>query len=313
MSDLKLRQLAEHEIDLAEQLNKRAFRTFTGIPEKLLPVNRYVLPRFRTDPTAAIAAELNGELVGITFALGEGSVARLGPIAVKPGIWKGRIGTRMVEAAHEIFDQRWKAKTAILFTFPNSPLHFSWFSGMGYRPRYLTAVCAGPVPAEGPTPGHALFSALPEADRRAALAATRELTERIHPGLDLSVEISATQVHGFGETVLLGDPARPRGVAVCQVGADTEAGAGNCFIRFGGVAPGASAGADFEELLDACLAYARGRGLTHVGGGFNTGRTGAWGAAVRRRWRPHTLGIAMYRPDSNGYDSEQTWVIEDAR
>lgn len=43
---------------------------------------------------------------------------------------------------------------------------------------------------------------------------------------------------GLGDTVLVDDGSGLQGVAACHIGARTEAGGGNCYVKFACVRPG---------------------------------------------------------------------------
>ena len=64
-------------------------------------------------------------------------------------------------------------------------------------------------------------------DRRAALAACREVAEALYPGLDLGAEIDIVARRNLGDTLLLWDGAsRLAGFAICHWGPASEAGDG---------------------------------------------------------------------------------------
>ena len=123
----------------------------------------------------------------------------------------------------------------------------------------------------------------------AALAAVRELTDAVYPGLDVSWEIESVLAQGLGDIVLIDDASGVQGVAICHVGAGTEAGSGACYVKFGAVRPGPGAERLFGLLIDACHALA-GRGF-------------------RREFQ----GVAMHRPNKAGYSTSDSFVIDDWR
>jgi hypothetical protein len=67
---LMIRPLTQDDLPIAGRIIRLAFGTFLGVPE---PENfwsdlEYVQTRWQADPSAAFAAELDGELVGSNFA-----------------------------------------------------------------------------------------------------------------------------------------------------------------------------------------------------------------------------------------------------
>jgi len=145
------------------------------------------------------------------------------------------------------------------------------------------------------------------------MAAVRGLTDAVHPGLDVSREIDAVLAQQLGDIVLVGDSADLRGVAVCHIGAGTEAGGGACYIKFGAVRPGVDAASFFGLLLDACHRLAADRGAKVLVAGANAGRERAWKALAHRGFRSIMNGVAMQRPNEPAYNTVDSYVIDDWR
>ena len=74
---LPIRLLREEDLPAADRIMRLAFGTFLGLPDplKFMGDADYVRTRWRADPSAALAAEMSGELVGTNFATRWGSVA----------------------------------------------------------------------------------------------------------------------------------------------------------------------------------------------------------------------------------------------
>jgi len=69
--NLSIRLLQENEVSMAEHIFRLAFGTFIGLPQ---PTDfggdaNYVQPRWKVDPTAAFAAEIDGKLVGSNISI----------------------------------------------------------------------------------------------------------------------------------------------------------------------------------------------------------------------------------------------------
>jgi hypothetical protein len=87
--NLSIRLLQEHELPTAERLFRLAFGTLIGLPQ---PADfggdaNHVQPRWKVDPAAAFAAELDGKLVGSNIATCWGSVGTFGPLTIHPDFW----------------------------------------------------------------------------------------------------------------------------------------------------------------------------------------------------------------------------------
>ena len=139
------------------------------------------------------------------------------------------------------------------------------------------------------------------------------MTNELHDGLDLTTEIRAVADQGLGETVLLWDDASLAGVAVCHYGAGTEAGSGTCYIKFGAARPGPGAEDAFFRLLDAVEILSATRGLARLAAGVNTARHEAYRGMLARGFRTDIQGVAMHRPNSDGYSRPGIFAIDDWR
>jgi hypothetical protein len=141
----------------------------------------------------------------------------------------------------------------------------------------------------------------------------RQLTDAIYEGLDVGHEIRAVADHKLGDTVLLWDEGKLAGFAVCHSGAGTEAGSGVCYIKFGAARPGADAEQKFNCLLDACEELASSQNLSCLTAGVNTARHEAYRQMLARGFRAELLGVAMQKPNENGYNRPGVYLIDDWR
>jgi len=207
----------------------------------------------------------------------------------------------------------WQTRHTGLFTFAQSAKHVGLYQKYGFWPRFLTAVMTSRVRPDPGRPGPARLSAVDEADRPGVMAAVRELTDAVYPGLDVSREIESVRSQGLGDTVLVDDGAGLQGVAVCHVGAGTEAGSGACYVKFGAVRPGPGAERLFGLLIDACHALAAERGASVLMAGANAGRDRAWRVLASRGFRRDFQGVTMHRPNEPGYSTSDSFVIDDWR
>jgi GNAT superfamily N-acetyltransferase len=319
-----VRPLAEQDLEEADRIFRVAFGTFLGAPEpeKFSGDADLVRTRWKADPGAVLAAELDGRLVGSNFAANWGSVGFFGPLTVAPQYWGQGIAQRLLDATMDLFTA-WDTRHAGLFTFPQSTKHVRLYQKYGFWPRFLTAIMSRPVEPSGPAdPASRTRLTRTQAARVSEaggpalpgiLTAVAELTGAVYPGLDVSREIRATAAQRLGDTVLIDDGGGLQAVAVCHIGAGTEAGSGTCYIKFGAVRPGPAAERLFGLLIDACHALAADRGATSVLAGVNAGRDRAWRVLAGRGFRPDYQGVAMHRPDEPGYSTSDRYVIDDWR
>jgi GNAT superfamily N-acetyltransferase len=310
---LEVRPLLERDLDRADEIFRLAFGTFLGLPHPL----RFggdtdtVRTRFRSPCVAALAADLDGELVGSNFATRWGSFGFFGPLTVRPDLWDRGIARRLLERTMAIFDE-WQTVHRGLFTFSQSPKHQALYQKFGFYPRFLTAVLRGPI-ARPTTEAPRRYAALSEVERPRWLERQRKLAGSLFPGLDLSCEIGATQANGLGDTVFVEYGDRLAGFAVCHAGARTEAGSNTCYVKFGAAPRGASAQRDFERLVDACEALGAARGATRLVAGVNLAREEAYRALLARGLRVDFVGVAMQSGNQPAFNRPGVLALDDWR
>jgi GNAT superfamily N-acetyltransferase len=314
ITEVVVRPLASSDLDEADRICRVAFGTFMGSPdpEQFFGDADFTRTRWRADPAGALAAEVDGRLVGSNFAANWGSVGFFGPLSVLPEYWDRAVGKRLLDSTMDLFAS-WDTRHAGLFTFSHSTKHVRLYQKYGFWPRFLTAITTKPVTAEPGAASVSTLSAVPGQDVPAVIAAARELTGAVYPGLDVSVEINAVLTQGLGDTVLVDDSAGLQAVAVCHIGAGTEAGGGACYIKFGAVRPGPDAERGFGRLLGACEQLAAERGASLLVAGANAGRDRAWQALAGQGFRPSMQGVAMHRHNDAGYHTSDSYVIDDWR
>jgi GNAT superfamily N-acetyltransferase len=313
LTTIRIRPLEEQDLDAADRIFRVAFGTFLGLPEPTTFMGDadLVATRWRADPSAAFAAEVDGRLAGANFAANWGSVGFFGPLTVTPELWGAGVGKRLMEPVMESFE-RWGTRHAGLFTFAQSPKHVGLYQRFGFWPGFLIAVMSRHVEMSRDRSWTALSEVEP-AERESILAACRDLTDGIHEGLDLSGEIRAVARQRLGDTVLVWEDSTLLAMAVCHVGPATEAGSDTCFVKFGAVRPGPRAERGFGRLLDACNSFAAARGVSRLVAGVSTARREAYRTLRDRGFRTDLLGVAMHRRDEPGYDRPGVFVLEDWR
>lgn len=309
-----VRPLEEADLGAADRVFRVAFGTFLGVddPEHFFGDADYVNTRWRTDRDGAIAAELDGSVVGSNFVTNWGSVGFFGPLSVAPELWNRAVAQQLLSATMERFAAL-GTRHCGLFTFAQSAKHVGLYQRFGFWPRYLTAIMSRPVrPAPVGDPATRL-SELSASTQAAALAGIRAVTEALYEGLDLGREIGGLLAQGLGDVVLVDDAGGPRAVAICHIGAGSEAGGGNCYLKFAGVRPGTGDEAAFERLIGACERLAAERGAATLVAGANAERERAWRALVDMGFRWDGQGVALHRPNDGGYNRPDAFIVDDWR
>ena len=305
-----IRALRESDFPEADWIFRLAFGTFVGLSDPLSFAgdSDWTRTRFASDPAAAFAAELDGRLAGSNFATTWGSVGFFGPLSVRPDLWNAGVAKHLLGPTMELLDAR-GCRLQGLFTFAQSAKHVGLYQRFDFWPRFLAAVMARPSAGAAAAPPWTLLSEAGDA----ALPAARALTGAVYDGFDVTTEMRSVQAQRLGDTVLLRDGDRVAGLAVCHCGAGSEAGSGACFVKIGAVAPGAEAGERFEQLLDACSAFAAARGLGSVVAGVDTGQRDAYRRMLARGFRTVMQGVVMVRGDEVGLGRPDRHVLADWR
>jgi predicted N-acetyltransferase YhbS len=310
--DVLVRPMAAGDLAEVTRVYRLAFGTFLKAPD----LSRFrldigtVSTRFATDPGAALVALRDGRIVGSAFGMDWGSQFVVGPITVDPVHWGQGVARALSAAALDVAVAR-KAALVSLFTHPASTTHLRLYESFGFAPMFLTPVMSKPVGEAPSRPDMRLLSALPESKRGAVLEQSCTLTDASLSGLDLRSEIRAIAAQRLGEVIFLDGPDGLAGVALCHIGAGTEAGEGVLFVKFAAVRPGAAS--DFERLLDAIEALGAERGVQRIVAGVNTGRRDAYRSMLARGFRAMLVGVAMHRPDVVGTLRPDLYIIDDWR
>jgi GNAT superfamily N-acetyltransferase len=306
--------LCERDLPEAERILRVAFGTFLGVPqpETLWNDRDYVYGRWHAPHVAALGAASGGRLVGSNFATRWGSVGFFGPLTVDPALQESGIGRALVAATMGQFDA-WGITQVGLFTFAQSAKHVALYQKFGFHARFLTAIMSTPAQHALVTANWSRYSKLSDAERATALHDTRDVTETLYPGLDLSDEIRAVYDQDLGETVLVHGENDLAALAVCHYGPRSEAGADACFIKFGAVRDTPAAGQEYLRLLDACEALAVAVGMPTIVAGANLARREAYQHLVARGFRTTMQGVSMHRDNEPGYCRPGIYVIDDWR
>jgi ribosomal protein S18 acetylase RimI-like enzyme len=312
--ETRIRPMRAGDVGAATRIYRVAFGTLLKAPDPArfrLDIGT-VETRFATDPGAALIAEREGRVVGSAFGMDWGSQFVVGPITVDPAHWRGGVARRLTSGILEVAADR-KASLVSLFTHPNSTTHLRLYESSAFVPMFLTPILskAAGGRASSQSADYRLYSALPPVEQEHALERSLGVTEGNLAGLDLRREIRAIEAQRLGETILLGSANGLSGMALCHIGAGTEAGDGTLFVKFAAVLPGAAAG--FERLLDAIDALAMERGVERILAGVNTGRRDAYRRLLARGYRAVAVGVGMHRPDVPGTLRPDVYVIDDWR
>jgi len=312
--NINVRPLQETELSTADTIMRLAFGTFIGLPEPMSFMGdaAYIRNRWLANPEAAFAAEVDRQVIGSNFATNWGSVGFFGPLTVRPDFWDRGVAKRLMEPVMDLFE-KWGTTHAGLFTFPHSVKHVGLYRRFGFWPRFLTPVMSKPVEQVKSSSHWTRFSDVPANERDSVLTACGEVTYAIYEGLDVAHEIRAVAAQKLGDTILLWDHSRLVALAVCHIGAGTEAGSGVCYVKFGAVRPGPTAEHDFSRLLEVCEEMALAQQVSRLRAGVNTARHEAYRQMLSHGFRTDMQGVVMSRPNEPGYNRPGVYLLDDWR
>ena len=287
--------LSERDLPEAERIFRVAFGTFLGAPdpETFWADRDYVYGRSRAPHVAAFGATLMATWSAPTLprdgaASAFSDQSRFVRICSERGIAKA-----LLAATVDQFDA-WRTTQNGLFTFAQSAKHVALYQKFGFYPRFLTAIMFAPARKSETIQGRSRFSTLSDEGKAEALRASREVTDALYPGLDLSEEIVAVDAQGLGDTVLVAGTGGLAAFAICHYGPRSEAGEGFCFIKFGAVRATPSADKDYGRLLDAAEALAVSVAMPNLLAGANLARHEAYQHMVARGFRTAIQGVNMH-------------------
>jgi GNAT superfamily N-acetyltransferase len=314
MEQINVRPLVRADLPEAHRIVRLAFETFLGFPEspRFTGDAAYVWSRWGASPDSAFAAEVDGVLAGSNFATRWGSFGFFGPLSLDPRFWNRGLASVLIEPVMEAFDA-WGVTHTGLFTFAESPKHIGLYQKFGFRPRALTLILGRNVdPSDRSSVTWTRYSELDPHERSLALRMSRELTDGIYPGLDVTPEILSIEAQSLGNTILVTE-SDLEAFAACHAGAGSEAGTGVCYVKFGAAAAGGESARLFRRLLEAIADFAARAGLARIEAGVSAARGQAYEEMLRAGYRVERTGVAMHRPNEPGFSRPDAFVIDDWR
>lgn len=318
-TEIVIRPLVECDLADADRILRLAFGTFLGMPDpsQFMGDANYVHTRWQADPSAALAAERNGKVIGSNFVTNWGSFGFFGPLTIHTEYWNRGVAQQLLTPTMEIFE-RWGVRHRGLFTFASSPKHVALYQKFGFWPRDLVATLekevSGASPVSEAPPDLSVLSESKPDDHSQIFAAARQLTGAIFEGLDVSREIRAVAGQSLGEMLLVWDGANLAAFAVCHIGAGTEAGSGVCYVKFAAARPSLNTRANFRRLLDGVEYLARRRNVNKITAGVNLARREAFQSLLECGFRTTMQGVAMETGGpSSGYNRADVYILDDWR
>ena len=236
-----------------------------------------------------------GQIAAFNMVHLSGVEGWMGPLAVRPSLQGGGAGSQVVRAGIEWLRRR-GARTLGLETMPRTVENIGFYSRIGFAPGHLTVTVVREL--EGRAPERVGGRVISRAENREALlAATRDLTQRIAPGVDYTRELTLTLDLGLGDTTILEGPdGAPLAFALWHTAALAQ-GRPNDELRVLKLV--ARDLAAFRALLRLVEGQAMMRGtIQRVSLRCQTAFAGAYVALLDDGYRVHWTDLRMTMPDA---------------
>jgi GNAT superfamily N-acetyltransferase len=314
--DITIALLQEMNLAEADRVFRLAFASEHNYPEgQDFAPGSSLAARFKAQPEGAFGAFADDELLAVAYCSTFGSIGVLGPIAVSPRFWGRGIAQQLLNTALQHFSGKGITKLG-LSAFPGSVKHVSLYYRYGYSPRFLIASMFRPLAGSEATNGTAkylLFSRLSPQEKADCLESAQALTSQIYQGLSFNRHMVTVDEFALGDVIVLLNDSSLLGFAVCHWGAGSEAETNACYIKLAAIAPGDSAAAHFNQLLQACLSYAKSKGATELFAGTSTARYETFEAMLSFGFKIRSLTVSMHNPNEPFYNHAGAFVIDDWR
>ena len=269
------------------------------------PGSRLVKSRFHKEPEGCFVAEDPADgMIGSVLSTAWGSVAWLGPLAVRPEFSGKGIEQQLLQAVLDYWEPMALSAQGVE-TSPSRPTQIERYASFGFRPQFLTATLIGAVDPDGPrepirqrTPSFELIrlSQLSDALEETMLSNCRRISERHYPGLDYGKELQSVKDLHLGDTLLLGVGERLYGFAICHATPGSEAETGSCYVKALLIDPAIDDQETLLALVEACEGYARMQQLKTVRLGVNLACWEGYQAVAARGYHVQQLQLRMVRP-----------------
>ena len=254
-TDTTIRPMHAEDADAVRALDVQAFgpyyRRFAGGRAVPCRTRENVLACLALNPAGCFVAGAGEELVGFIFSRRWGAVGWAGVFGVHPEKQGQGIGRQLLHRAVAQLEAA-GCRVIGLETMPDSTYNVGLYARAGFHPAHPTVVLTKEIEAPVQQPSFALLSRLPT---QAGLAIVTEISESAQPGLDCAVEAWNALEHGWGETLLIGQP-EPWGAAIVRTRPKRE-GDVKAVAEVAALVIRAGARERLAEALQAVGSYAR--------------------------------------------------------
>ena len=151
---------------------------------------------------AMVWRDERGGVAAFNVAHRSGAEGWMGPLCVRPDRQGQGLGKSVVRAAVDYLVAG-EVRTLGLETMPRTVENIGFYSRLGFAPGYLTVTLTHDLPRRPGAPAPALLSERRGENAAAAVAAARDLAERLGGGADYTRELLLTAELDLGDTTLV--------------------------------------------------------------------------------------------------------------
>ncbi|OPY30897.1 MAG: putative acetyltransferase [Methanomassiliicoccales archaeon PtaU1.Bin124] len=209
--EFRIRRLTRKDIDAAQSLAQNVWgdqaKRDTGMniayPKRL---RRMFEGYLHADPRGSFLATIEGKAIGASYGHKWGRVGWIGPIEVSTEYQKHGVGTLLAHATVDHLETV-GCDTIGVETMGDSEGHVEFYRRIGFSVHSPTFFYEKRLESDPGLSGETIL--LPFTSYETILNRAKELSERISPGLDLSVEFWMSYVANLGRILVYQDPNDP--------------------------------------------------------------------------------------------------------
>eukprot|EP01084_Bolivina_argentea_P096633 173720_1 len=323
MDNVIIRAMKPNDVNAADKVLRNAFNKFLGTD--MLGDADYVYSRSQY-ATGCYVAEIDYKIVGSHFTTNWGSFQFRGPMSVDPAFQTNKIAHKLIDAVYTNMSSNANVRSYGLFTFPTSTKHLYLYNKKGFKPRYLTPILSKSVECSDTISHEYEYNIFDSKtfdtsyNRDELISLCKNVTNDIHKGLDVSIEINGVLDLGLGYIAIVRNKKSDfiDGFSIVHYGAGSEAGSNKSYIKFASCRNAKG----FQVLLNVIELYSRKIGMKEICGGMNMGRDQAFDVMTKQCKYKYTplIGVALERnsdmflnSEYQGYNKSNVFIIDDWR
>jgi len=210
-ADFNVRHMKRKDVSQAQGLARtvwaeQAFRDTGMRIEYPQRARRMFEGYLRAEPRGSFVAESGGKVIGASYGHKWGEVGWIGPIEVLPEFQMMGVGTELTRSTIDHLDVV-GCKMVGVETMGDSDAHMAFYKRLGFSIHSPAFFYEKKLPKEVGLSGESVL--LPIRSYETVLAKVKAMSDRICPGMDLSVEFWMANIANLGRILVYQDPNDP--------------------------------------------------------------------------------------------------------